>query len=1002
MSGPTPLREILTGGSSSPEGSPLRSRPGKLLGRPLLEGREILKISSKKSRPWHCDLNLDSNLKPLSSAEATRYEELRKRDESFKSFADFFSLKYLFGYQPRIDDEREADAMWNPLFLTFQFVGLSYSTIYLTRECVRDCFCARRSCSDVASMISKWQKCVRDILSDEDHTRHLVRTDVPYAKTLANSRFRETLLVDCRCPDRYYQEFVSYQGSRPVPPFLLDKLCLLGLGPRPTYENKAIIVSLSTFKRTLPPPGEQQVREGLQEFRSHVERDLDIKFDYTKVSRRLAEEYRRVYKKTHVSFWRFSRHSSREFSRSKGGKTGNLIERLVDGFLLKPITDLFPVMPEKDLYDITGTVALRREDWEEGLLLSDVLYRSLNPNPEEGVDERFGQIGLLWSIWTLRKEEGVSIEISKEFWNSSTSYEPDPEYQFLGLDQFRCRVTALPEEGWKVRVITITNLAVSLLGEVARHILDEVIWSEPMVRIGLLDRVKLYSFLDSRNGKGASNWNHDHSKNIQGMIPAHAESVDLTCATDCPDRFSVRTLLLGLLQGIRHPLHKFLTFAVDLATADRVFELDNKYVDLTPKSHNSGIMMGEGLTGVFLNWNSLLVRSLARFLISNFPGIPKIRMTNDDADLFIRENRLELQSFLDSVEVQSDPLGSNSGDDVISFSIENRSNAFKILYRMMGMIPSESTWYSSTTYCTFTEESAIQTFDSKGWKFVDCVKPRVFQTKVSDPTGAAIASKISLLSSYLRYDPDDSVRICRAIQIADYLLSQDHGWFNTIQRKGLPIGLPPFLGGINHPIGLTSNYIQTLLECDIKVIQGLLSYPPLEALSLIWEEPEEDNTDSSSEFLRQMIQCLKNTPKGMDLSDRCNYFILDELFPWPKGQRFLARQNEVKNFKSVNRLLSIQEFASKVVMGLNLKKVLTEQVSPPKPRKSYLTLRLRAEKLRELFKDVEIDMDELPNLSVWKLKQHVLNKSNSILFPEELLDSLVDKSCLPSMQVQFR
>lgn len=923
-------------------------------------------------------------------------EMLKSRLESMFPEQDSKSLN---------ERERLVDSIWFPLFLNFKFVGLSFSTILLTRSFLFQAYLSG-GVEVMASTISGWQKAVRVILADEPHTRSVVRRDVGFSPNLRNSRYRETIMTLCRLNKIEWKAIVEYQGERPMPPFLLDHKCLRGLTELPSYEDKAVLVALSNFKRTLPPPGKDAVREALSDFKQHVENDLDFKFDFTEVSRKFAciPESHKKFPKVHVSNWKFSNHSSLDYSRGMGGKTQNIIDDIVNEFLQMPIKNFFPTRPEGNLLDVTGTVVITPSDWDDSTLLTDGLYRHMLVDPIDSTDCRFGQIGLLWAIYHLRQSENVNlINVDDEYFFTGTSYKI-PKFRLDSLSSVSCKVTALPEQGWKVRVITMTSMAVSIIGEVARHVLDHLIWSDPAVKKGLLERVKLYSIIEHIGGKGAAMWSGDPSRAKQNITPPRCESIDLTCATDCPDRGAVRGILNGIILGIRHPHESFLKLAVDLALCDRQF-IPSNVGDIVPVTHRCGIMMGEALTGIFLNWNSSLCRACAPHLLIEFPELRLETgpMSNHDADLFISENHERLQTFLNSVILEPDRFGTNCGDDVVTFSVENRTNALRVFYRMSGMVPSENTWYSSTTYSTFTEETAIRTFDSKGWKFVDCVKPRVFQIRGPDPSGSGLASKIGLLTSFLKYEKPDSPRILMAIEIADMLISRDFGWSNAIKKGDMPIGLPSMLGGINHPCCLLPNYILTLSESDIKVIQGLSEISPLEALALIWEVPEDDdvNGDMTSQLIGDLTHVLMDSPVSMDLEDTHSQFDIKTLVPEISGEKWFDLSNRRKKFLQDHGLISIVDFVNSYIEGGRQKLILESESCPTKVVKSYRSLRNKSIFLRQRFHNVEINNESLSELSVWRIKENVMNKSREIVFNKVFLESLADKDKLPSLMVHM-
>jgi hypothetical protein len=106
---------------------------------------------------------------------------------------------------------------------------------------------------------------------------------------------------------------------------------------------------------------------------------------------------------------------------------------------------------------------------------------------------------------------------------------------------------------------------------------------------------------------------------------------------------------------------------------------------------------------------------------------------------------------------------------------------------------------------TFTEEIALRSEDSNGWTFVDCVKPRLFRSLDSGGE-TAVASRIKQIGDSLRY-LGDPVTIDRVLPLVDQMLDGCPSLSRVIKSRGIPVGLPTWLGGLGHPVGLTPGYV---------------------------------------------------------------------------------------------------------------------------------------------------------------------------------------------------
>jgi len=804
-------------------------------------------------------------------------------------------------------------------------------------------------------------------------------------------------------PISVYQSVIKHQGQRSIPPYLLDPMMIWGLMPKPSFRQKLAVCGLSNLKRILPEGDGQAIIRSLEQFSNNVENQGSHIFDLSKLAYKLSHLYKKSFvgsSKVDISF-----HASFEYSRSQGGKTEEFRKKVIFDFCNQSVTNIFPSCPTADVYDITGNIVIRPSDWDTDRNVADCLYLSCLPSDcvIGKTDSRLGLIALLWALTVLREEEDVEIDVEDELFDSFCSYRPGFRIQILG-GSCRARVSPQPEEGFKVRTITITSLAVSFIGAVARHLLDHHMWSRPEIKIGLLSKVKLYTVLDHIGGKKSG----DFSSNLFNPTPRVAESVDLSTATDTPPRRHVADILNGHLDGLKHPAERFLRFAVELATSKRTFTLDPHRRGRVPREHHCGIMMGEGLSGIFLNDCSAIVRSLSRPFAEHFGLIGRGFMSNDEAEHFILSNSDEIQWLFDNVPLAPNNNGSQSGDDVISFSNESLSSAYRIIYRSLGFVPSETTWFSSETYCTFTEEAALSTWDSNGWKFADNPKPRSFQTAGADPFGNVLPSKLKLLSSYMRYmDKKDPVFI-RCINIADEMVHENRAWARVVKRHDIPVGLPTFLGGIDHPIGLTDSYDQTLTADDFKVIRGLSVMDPLEALDFIIETPEEAKGTVEEIVMKSVLSDIISKVRQLTVVetfiDNSESFIFDmrEIIPsegipwWECSQRRTA-------FKKEHGLVSISEFINQISAQMTLKIMLIEGANVREPRRAWTQTKSRIIRLRDRFRsDPDLTSEEIKTLSIWKIRENVFNQADQLVAPIDTLDSLIDRKSLPSLSLRFK
>lgn len=679
-------------------------------------------------------------------------------------------------------------------------------------------------------LLKGWSKAVRAILS----RNYLDTTHIGYCKKPRNCRYA---LRKCGFTELEILRVINtYDEIAGIPPFLLKMPYARILLELPEISDFKNVIPFANISRCAPESDEAGCTEALVKFFLSTSKIWRNKFDFTALSTRYAGlcSGPRVPK---FSRWEASSHSSFDFSRSKGGKMGEIIERVVNDFIYRTIDDIVPTCPEHDLIDMFGHVALRRTDWEEGKPMFDCLYPQFSGS--EPLDQRFGLFGCLWAIFDLRDRYPDEISSSGEFFALGTDV---PVIRFSGV--IESRVSALPEEGWKARVVTVTPLSIAMLQCILRHALDPFVRADPLIKIGLLSKVKLYDLLVEIHGSRVGITDGKPSL----FLPS-CESVDLTTATDSPYREGVETILRPFVKRVlMGRLDEFSDLVLDLALSPRDFDHA-----LKPESwlHNCGIMMGEGLSGVYLNVMSGIVRWVVDDLEVEFPFYAG--NSNDEADNFINEHHDWIQNWLDRTgENRLNSYSSQSGDDLIKFNRHRmgyESRYLKLMYRILGLIPSESTFYSSEFMGTFTEEFCIKNALTNGWIFIDCIKPRLFLPLSSEGLDSII-SRIRQISGTLRYSSTDIDRVYNTCDAVDVLLNTHPVLRDRIERYGITKCLPGFLGGLDHPSQFLPEVEDFIPEVDKEYIRILSTCTEEEFLNVKYHWVFEDLTEGTANAVR--------------------------------------------------------------------------------------------------------------------------------------------------------
>jgi hypothetical protein len=266
-------------------------------------------------------------------------------------------------------------------------------------------------------------------------------------------------------------------------------------------------------------------------------------------------------------------------------------------------------------------------------------------------------------------------------------------------------------------------------------------------------------------------------------------------------------------------------------------------------------MMGEGMSGVYLNVMSGIVRTFVDQLAAEFDWY--VGESVQDADVFIAQHHDLIQEFLDDRRSTSfDARSSQSGDDVVDFNdfapgVLRRY--FILFYRILGLIPSESTLYSSDSFGTFTEESCYRDNTTLGWVFLDCLKPRLFSPESSDGL-QSVLSRIRQITSNLRYQSDDQDLVHRVSYCVDLMISSNPVIFDRIRRYELVPSFPEFMGGLDHPSSLEDDIQFDIPDVDRSTVVYLKTCSDDELFDIKYHWITSDmRDDESSEALRKIL-----------------------------------------------------------------------------------------------------------------------------------------------------
>jgi hypothetical protein len=435
-----------------------------------------------------------------------------------------------------------------------------------------------------------------------------------------------------------------------------------------------------------------------------------------------------------------------------------------------------------------------------------------------------------------------------------------------------------------------------------------------------------------------------------------------------------------------------------------MFERDGKKYD--PWFHRCGIMMGEGLSGIFLNGMSMFVRSSISVFADTFEDL-YYGSSEEDADEFISDASVLIQDFLDTVQpkIFYDQNSSQSGDDAILFSETSYRTWLILLYRVLGFKPSKTVFHSSEWFGTFTEETCLKTPCSNGWRFIDSWKPRLARPSERSDGIRGLLSRIGQITNRLRYTRVP-VEISRACAIVDHMIESNKVLRDRTERYGIIPGLPDWLGGYSHPECLDEDFLFDL-PCDVVRALSYLETAPIEDLFRARFSYLFDRVEDEDDVIKENLMILFNIVDSLDvvkerafLPDDEDFFAASKSVFLDKGQfGYLTWSRAVDTLATAEGFTTFTAFATRVSAGLKLQQMLNSKAIPSELH-PCVVLRNRFERILKLppedFVSTGVACDSLKRIK-WRL-----NHLDQKYFRPKMVGALLPCGSLPSLSIRFR
>jgi hypothetical protein len=584
----------------------------------------------------------------------------------------------------------------------------------------------------------------------------------------------------------------------------------------------------------------------------------------------------------------------------EGGRSQEVLE-WVQAYLEQPLGDLVPEGSAGEILDPLGNVVFRLDGDEDfdlpchhfifpdielppGDRESDLgVKQDRSPKTIPGQDGRYMNIAVLASFKEgLRTEE---LYLQKVLPEGLEDYPELPpylawfarcEFEDSNLDHVRVRAHPLPEEGPKVRAVTIGPTWLYVLHSIPRKFLNVLLAQKPQTKHAVTGSIRLWDWLQSLSKAHRDPYSgrlQDWSKSTSDKTGFHADpdtglwvSTDLEKATDLIAHDIAEAINSSLCEGLDLESTGFLSQSIRWKCS-RQFYRGKHHVVLPEDKHVVGVMMGEGLSYPLLNLHGLFAFAWAK----------TARLTGMSCRAVINEG----------VYITCPPDVTNVGDDQIGRLVDERE--FFLLteaYSLLGAKTSDGRHLCSRKWLTLAEEHASLQPDTEtgAWFcsktavpptpleagygietprfhrgfWCEFEKADLVKARLIVPTGPqAYFGKVSALTGSLRY-VETVYGEKNSLQGSARLQSLSRVWALIWQNEeiasdvilGRSKMLPFWAGGIHHFECLGHNAWDSLEEIDQKILRIMhgSSVPDSVKIELLTVSAKLDRPDLAEEL----------------------------------------------------------------------------------------------------------------------------------------------------------
>jgi hypothetical protein len=639
-----------------------------------------------------------------------------------------------------------------------------------------------------------------------------------------------------------------------------------------TTADQFLIAQLAKFGRCLGPGDEKCAAKALEQFHEDLLTSRGLP-EWDQRVRELLKAYAANYVRKFpitTNHFHMSASASAKFeeTRSKNGGLGRAVES-IQGLLDRPRRDV-PEGEPITVYSFFGTkhtVGFREPLDEEEVPLDEPTVKLTLFGTESLEAVSFLEALIFATAYEIGMPDGVikfDAETAPDFVVEGIPFWANrpPIGTFRQRRTFRCRVSTVPENGNKVRVVTVQEYLVVLVTHLQRSLYDTTIKKDP----------------DMTASSHSTIWhtvNHRNWKDPKAQAPRYHRmklSIDKSRCTDTFSRLKSLAIDEGILEGT--PEGSF-----ERTFLESLRELNDPATDVVLPNYKEGKTTltlddaKDALSGGDDEY-ALVVRNAERIGAQFMGGATSYvklciwsRFEDDWANAITLGKERE---FLLDPKPVNEPGRLIQGDDVVTKGGRTKGRNYRRVCERTGTVIGDGSQFNSRYYAVFCEEPLVRASLRTQWRHLDLIKsrPLIGLNVRKDPrlpagqTDPYISRGTAINQQLVYLDEADDRRT--VIPEIIWRTSDRYREAHRRDRRWTWFHVPTELGGLGYPSKRSKKYVwRKWVPKRLKQIASAIALPNETPESVLWANllsstgyVSKRNVTSRAQFIAEYVRPL--------------------------------------------------------------------------------------------------------------------------------------------------